>query len=357
MQGGDLKAFRSRLAGGAAMVQPGSRDAPSRKSMREAAMRCVRSIMLLLGVSLAAPALAADKYPSRPVHWFVGFAAGGPNDIISRIMGEWLSDHLGQQFVIENRSGAGGMIAANALINSPPDGYTIMFDAPNNAIGTSLYKNLPFVFLRDTVPVAGMMRLTNLMVVPPTLPVRTVAEFIGYAKAKPGKLSFPSPGNGASVPMPAELLKTMTGIDMVHVPYRGSSAAYPDLMTGKVHVLFDNLPGAIEFVRTGKLRALGVTTAERSEALPDVPTVGETVPGYEASVWYGISAPKGTPAEVVETLNKAVAAALADPKMKARIAELGATPMPMSPAEFGKLLADETEKWAKVVKFANISVE
>jgi len=323
-------------------------------------MRSVRLLVGLLGlfgVCLAAPALAADKYPSRPVHWFVGFAAGGPNDIVARIMGEWLSDHLGQQFVIENRTGSGGMIAANALINSPPDGYTIMFDAPNNAIGTSLYKNLPFVFLRDTVPVAGMMRLTNIMVVPPSLPVKTVAEFIAHAKANPGALSYASSGNGTSVHMSAELFKAMAGLDMVHVPYRGSSAAYPDLMTGKVHVLFDNLPGAIEFVRTGKLRALGVTTAERSAALPDVPTVGETVAGYEASVWYGISAPKGTPGEIVDVLNKAVTAALADPKMKARIAELGATPMPMSPAEFGKLLADETEKWAKVVKFANISVE
>jgi tripartite-type tricarboxylate transporter receptor subunit TctC len=321
----------------------------------------MRHIRFLLAVVIlacaAAPARAADKFPSRPVHWFVGFAAGGPNDIVARVLGEWLSAYLGQQFVIENRSGSGGMIAAGALINSPPDGYTIMFDAPNNAIGTSLYKNLPFVFLRDTVPVAGIMRLTNIMVVPPSLPVKTVAEFIDYAKANPGKLSYASSGNGTSVHMSAELFKAMAGLDMVHVPYRGSAAAYPDLMTGKVHVLFDNLPGAIEFVRTGKLRALGVTTAERSKALPDVPTVGETVKGYEASVWYGISAPKGTPPEVVDILNKAVGAALADPKMQARLAELGGTPMPMTPAEFGTLLADETEKWGKVVKFANISVE
>jgi tripartite-type tricarboxylate transporter receptor subunit TctC len=312
----------------------------------ENAMRVVRILALLLGLAnLFGVASAADKYPSRPVHWFVGFAAGGPNDIVARIMGEWLSDYLGQQFVIENRSGSGGMIAANALINSPPDGYTIMFDAPNNAIGTSLYKNLPFVFLRDTVPVAGMMRLTNIMVVPPSLPIHSVAEFIAHAKAHPGELSYASSGNGTSVHMSAELFKVMTGLDMVHVPYRGSAAVYPDLLTGKVHVLFDNLP------------ALGVTTAERSAALPDVPTVGETVPGYEASVWYGISAPKGTPPEIVEILNKAVVAALADPKIKARIAELGATPMPMSPAEFGKLLADETEKWAKVVKFSGAKAD
>jgi tripartite-type tricarboxylate transporter receptor subunit TctC len=323
----------------------------------ESLMR-VRLIALLLGLAaLLPPAHAADKFPVKPVHWVVGFAAGGPNDIVARVMGEWLSAHLGQQFVIENRVGSGGMIAANAVINSPPDGYTIMFVAPNNAIGTTLYKSLPFVFLRDTAPVAGMMRLTNVMVVPPSLPVKTVAEFIAYAKANPGKLSYASSGNGTSVHMSAELFKSMAGLDMVHVPYRGSAAAYPDLMTGKVHVLFDNLPGSVEFVRTGKLRALGVTTAKRSDALPDVPTVGETVPGYEASVFYGISAPKGTPPDAIGVLNKAVTAALADPKMQARIAELGGTPMPMSPAEFGKLVAGETEKWGVVVKSAGISVE
>ena len=323
-------------------------------------MGAVRSLVVLLVlvcVSLPASVLAADKYPSRPVHWVVGFAAGGPNDIVARILGEWLSAHLGQQFIIENRVGSGGMLAANAVINSPPDGYTIMFVAPNNAIGATLYKNLPFVFLRDTAPIAGMMRLTNVMVVPPSLPVKTVAEFIAHAKANPGKLSYASSGNGTSVHMSAELFKMMAGLAMVHVPYRGSAAAYPDLMTGKVHVLFDNLPGSIEFVRTGKLRALGVTTVVRSEALPDVPTVGETVPGYEASVFYGISAPKGAPSEAIEVLNKAMTAALADPKMKARIAELGGTPMPMAPAEFGKLVAQETEKWGAVVKSAGISVE
>jgi tripartite-type tricarboxylate transporter receptor subunit TctC len=322
----------------------------------ENVMRWVRSLVLLLGLAVV-PAVAAEKYPTKPVHWVVGFAAGGPNDIVARVMGEWLSSHLGQQFVIENRVGSGGMIAANAVINSPPDGYTDMFVAPNNAIGTTLYKNLPFVFLRDTAPVAGMMRLTNVMVVPPELPVKSVAEFIAYAKANPGKLSYASSGNGTSVHMSAELFKMMAGLDMVHVPYRGSAAAYPDLMTGKVHVLFDNLPGSIEFVRTGKLRALAVTTAARSAALPEVPTVAETLPGYEASVFYGISAPKGTPADAIDVLNKAVTAALADPKMQARIAELGGVPMPMSPAEFGKLVSDETEKWGAVVKSAGISVE
>ena len=321
------------------------------------AARGFRFFALLLGVLAAGLAVAADKYPSRPVHWIVGFAAGGPNDTVARIFGEWLSNHLGQQFVVEDRTGQGGMIAANYVLKSAPDGYTVMFVAPNNAIGTTLYKRLPFDFLHDAAPVAGLMRLANLMVVPPSLPVNSVAEFIAYAKAHPGELSFASSGNGTSVHMSGELFKAMTGVNMVHVPYRGSAAVYPDLLSGKVHVLFDNVPGAIGFVRDGRLRALGVTTAERSKALPDVPTVAETVPGYEASVWYGIAAPKGTPPEAIEILNKAVNAALADPKMQARVADLGGVPMPMSPAEFGKLLADETEKWGKVVKFANISVE
>ena len=321
------------------------------------AARGFRFFALLLGVLAAGLAVAADKYPSRPVHWIVGFAAGGPNDTVARIFGEWLSNHLGQQFVVEDRTGQGGMIAANYVLKSAPDGYTVMFVAPNNAIGTTLYKRLPFDFLRDAAPVAGLMRLANLMVVPPSLPVNSVAEFIAYAKAHPGELSFASSGNGTSVHMSGELFKAMTGVNMVHVPYRGSAAVYPDLLSGKVHVLFDNVPGAIGFVRDGRLRALGVTTAERSKALPDVPTVAETAPGYEASVWYGIAAPKGTPPEAIEILNKAVNAALADPKMQARVADLGGVPMPMSPAEFGKLLADETEKWGKVVKFANISVE
>ena len=321
-----------------------------------------RSFLQLTAISTLATGFAgksalAQTWPSRPVTFVVGFAAGGPNDIVARIMGAWLAEYLDVPFVIEDRTGAGGMLAAQTVINSPPDGYTIMFVAPNNAIGATLYKNLPFVYLRDTTPIAGMLRLTNVMVVPPSLPVKSVAEFIEYAKANPGKINYASSGNGTSVHMSAELFKMMTKLDMVHVPYRGSSAAYPDLMAGKVHVLFDNLPGAIAFVKGGKLRALGVTTATRSDALPDVPAIGEIVKGYEASVWYGIAGPKGIPPKVVETLNKAVAAALADPKMKARFAELGGTPMPMSPAEFGKLVADETEKWAVVVKSAGLSVQ
>jgi tripartite-type tricarboxylate transporter receptor subunit TctC len=261
---------------------------------------------VLSAVFLSVAALAADKFPSKPVHFVVGFAAGGPNDIVARVFGEWLSNHLGQQFVIENRVGSGGMIAANAVINSAADGYTIMFVAPNNAIGQTLYKNLPFVFLRDAAPVAGMMRLTNVMVVPPSLPVKTVPEFIAYAKANPGKLSYASSGNGTSVHMSAELFKMKAGLDMVHVPYRGSAAAYPDLLTGKVHVLFDNLPGSIEFVRAPAARARG-DHREALDALPEVPSIAEIVPGYEASVWYGIAAPRNA-GRVITALNSAFTA-------------------------------------------------
>ena len=324
-------------------------------------MHAARSLLLVLICvvcpGLLAPAAAADKYPSRPVHWVVGFAAGGPNDIVARIFCEWLQPHLGQPCVVENKAGQGGMIAAKAVIDSPPDGYTIMFVAPNNAIGQTLYKSLPFNFVRDTTPIAGTMRLANIMVVPPDLPVKTVADFIAYTKANPGKVTLASSGNGTSVHMSGELFKMMANLDMVHVPYRGSSGIYPDLMTGKVHVLFDNLPGSIEFVKTGKLRALGVTTAKRNEALPDVPAVGETVQGYEASVFYGVAGPKGIPVDVMETLNKAFNAALADPKIQQRIKELGGEPLRMTPAEFGKLVSDETEKWGKVVKAANLSIE
>jgi tripartite-type tricarboxylate transporter receptor subunit TctC len=304
----------------------------------------------------AAPA-AAQNYPNKPIHFIVGFAAGGPNDIVARILGEWLSTYMGQQWVIENRAGSGGMLAAGSVVNSAPDGYTVMFTAPNNAIGESLYKKLPFNFIRDTVPIAGTLRLANLMVVPPDFPAKSVAEFIAYAKANPGKLNFGSSGNGTSVHMSGELFKLLAGIDIVHVPYRGSSAAYPDLMTGKIHVFFDNLPGSINFAREGKLKALGVTTAQRWPSTPDIPAISETIKDYEAIVWYGISAPKGTPPEIVDKLNKAVNAALADPKMVAKFAELGAVPMPLSPSEFGKLVADETVKWRKVVEFAGISVD
>ena len=320
-------------------------------------IRFVIVLIVLLSGLAPTPIFAAEKFPSRPIKFVVGFAAGGPNDTVARIMCEWLAPRLGQPCIVEDRAGSGGMIAAQEVINSPPDGYTIMFVAPNDVIGNSLYKNLPFVFLRDSAPVAGMMRLTNVMVVPPSLGVSTVAEFIALAKARPGKLHYASSGNGTSVHMSAELFKMMTQLNMVHVPYRGSAAVYPDLLAGRVHVLFDNIPGAVGFVKADKLRALAVTTAVRSVVLPDVPTIAETVPGYEASVFYGVSAPKRTPPEVIEILNKAFTAAVSDPNIQKRIAELGAVPMPMTPSEFGKLLADESEKWAKVVRSAGISVE
>jgi len=322
-------------------------------------MRAIRWIGLLIGIAcgFAQESAKAETYPSRPIKFVVGFAAGGPNDTWARIMCDWLTPRLGQPCVVENRAGSGGMIAAESVINSPPDGYTLMFVAPNNVIGNALYKNLPFQFLRDSVPVAGMMRLSNLMVVPPSLGAKTVGEFIALAKAKPGELHYASSGNGTSVHMSAELFKLMAHLDMVHVPYRGSAAAYPDLLAGRVHVLFDNIPGVVGFVKAGTLRALAVTTATRSAVFPDVPTVGETVPGYEASVFYGVSAPKGTPAAVIEILNKAFTAAISDPEIQKRMADLGGVPMPMTSTEFGKLLEAESTKWAEVVKTAGISVE
>src|SRR3954453_695278 len=314
---------------------------------------------LICLASLAAgvmPSSAAD-YPNRPVRWLIGFAAGGPVDIVARIMSQWLSDRLGQQFIVENRTGSGGNIAAAAAISSPPDGYTLLFVAPNNAISTSLYKKLPFDFLRDTVPVASIMQLTNMLVVSNAMPVKTVQEFIDYCKANPGQISFASSGNGTSVPMSAELFKAMTKCDMVHVPYRGSALAFPDIISDKVQLIFDNLPTALEQARGGNVRALGVTSPQRWPSVPDVPAIAETVPGFESVGFYGISAPKGTPPEIVAILNKAVNEALADPKLAARLAEIGGIPKPMTPAEFGKLVADETEKWRKVVEFAGVSVD
>jgi tripartite-type tricarboxylate transporter receptor subunit TctC len=310
-------------------------------------------ICLATGVG---PASAAD-YPNRPVHWFIGFAAGGPVDIVARIMAQWLSERFGQQFVVENRAGSGGNIAAAAAINSPPDGYTILFDAPNNAISASLYKRLSYDFLRDTVPVASIMQLTNMLVITNAMPVKTVQEFIDYCKANPGKVSYASSGYGTSVHMSGELFKAMTKCDMVHVPYRGSAIAFPDIISNKVQLIFDNLPSALEQSKAGTVRALGVTSPQRWPGVPDVPAIAETVPGFESVGFYGISAPKGTPPEIIDILNKAVNEALKDPKLVARLAEVGGIPKPMTPAEFGKLLSDETEKWRKVVEFAGVSVE
>src|SRR3981189_1643279 len=270
----------------------------------------LRSVMfsLVFLASLAAgitPSSAAD-YPNRPVRWLIGFAAGGPVDIVARMMSQWLSEHFGQQFVVENRTGSGGNIAAAAAVASPPDGYTLLFVAPNNAISASLYKHLSYDFMRDTVPVASIIQLTNMLVVSNAMPVKSVQEFIDYCKANPGKVSYASSGNGTSVHMSAELFKAMTKVDMNHVPYRGSAIAYPDLISNKVQTIFDNLPGALEQVRGGTLRAIGVTSPERWPGVPDVPAIAETVPGFSAVGFYGISAPRGTPPEIIDALNKAV---------------------------------------------------
>jgi len=320
-----------------------------------------RRFLHLAAGAVALPALSrlasAQTYPSRPVHWIVSFAAGGPNDVVARIIGQYLSDHLGQQFVIENRPGAGGNVGMQSVLSSAPDGYTIAFVGPNYAINPALYEKLPFDFIRDSVPVAGTRRLANVMEVHPAVPANNVAEFIAYAKANPGKINFASGGVGTSPHLSGELLKTMTGINLVHVPYRGTAPALSDLLAGQVEVLFDNIPGSIGHIRSGKVRALGVTGSKRVAAIPEVPTMGETVPGYDVSIWYGIAAPRGTPPEIVAKLNQAVNAVLADPKLQARLAELGGEPMPTTPAQFGKLVAEETERWGKLIRAANIKAE
>src|SRR6202158_5667514 len=315
------------------------------------------SLVFLASLAAATAPSSATDYPNRPVRWLIGFAPGGPVDIVARIMSQWLSDRFGQQFVVENRAGSGGNIAAAAAISSPPDGYTLLFVAPTNAISTSLYKKLPYDFIRDAVPVASIMQLANMMVVPMGLPVKTVQEFIDYCKANPGKVSFASSGNGTSVHMSAELFKALTHVDMIHVPYRGSAIAFPDIISNKVQLIFDNLPSALEQSRGGSVRALGVTSPQRWPGVPDVPAIAETVPGFESVGFYGISAPKGTPPEIVEALNKAVGEALKDPKLVERLSAVGGIPKPMTPAEFGRLITDETDKWRKVVEFAGVSVD
>jgi tripartite-type tricarboxylate transporter receptor subunit TctC len=320
-----------------------------------------RRFLRLAASAVALPAISrlarAEDYPSRPVRWIVCFAAGGPNDVTARLIGQYLSEYLGQNFVIENRVGAGGNVGMEIALKAPPDGYTIAFTGPNNAINATLYEKLAFDFIRDSVPVAGTMQLTNVLEVNLDLPVKNVAEFIDYAKANPGKVNYATGGVGTSLHMCGELLKSMAGIDLVHVPYRGTAPALTDLLAGRVQALFDNIPGAMGQIKGGKLRPLGVTAAKRVAALPDVPAIGETVPGYEADVWYGISVPRGTPPEIVAKLNSAVNAVLANPKLKARMQELGGEPMPMTPEGFGKLVADETQKWAKVIRSANIHLE
>jgi tripartite-type tricarboxylate transporter receptor subunit TctC len=319
--------------------------------------RLVRLLGLLLPLlAWISPSYALD-YPTRPVRFIVSFAAGGPNDTIARILGQYLSEQLGQQFIVEDHVGAGGNIGMQDVLASAPDGYTIGFVAPNNAINATLYEHIPFDFVHDSTPIAGTMKLANVMDVNIDFPAKTLAEFIAMAKAQPGKINFASGGVGTSPHMSGELLAMMAGIKLTHVPYRGTGPAMTDLLGGQIPVLFDNLPGSIQQIKAGRIHALGVTTKERVASIPDVPTIGETVPGYEVSVWFGISGPKGIPPDIVAKLNAAVNAALANPKLKERFHDLGGEVMPMSPADFGKLIADETAKWAKVVKAAGLKVE
>jgi len=315
-----------------------------------------REFLHLAAGAAALPAVSrtavAQAYPSRPVRLVVPFAAGGPTDIVARLTGQWLSERLGQQFIIENRPGAGGTIGTEAVVRAVPDGYTLLQAAAYNVVNAALYDNLSFNFERDITPVASMISVPLVMVVNPSLPARTVPEFIAYAKANPGKVNMASSGIGATPHVAGELFKMMAGVDLVHVPYRGAGAAFADLLGGQVQMMFDFIPSSVEYVRSGKLRALGVTTTARATALPDVPTLGDFVPGYEASGWFGLGAPKGTPAEIVDALNKEMNAILGDEKVKARLADLGGTVLTGSPADFGKLIGVEAEKWAKVVKFS-----
>jgi tripartite-type tricarboxylate transporter receptor subunit TctC len=312
-----------------------------------------RFLQLVVGASalpVVSPIAGAQTYPARPVRLVVGYAAGGGTDITARLIAQWLSERLGQQFIVENRAGAATNIGTEAVVHAPADGYTLLLAHTANAINATLYEKLNFNFIRDIVAVAGIMRVPGVMVVNPLLPAETVSEFIAYAKANPGKINMASGGAGGPDHMSGELFKTMTGINMLHVPYRGLSPALTDLLGGQVQVIFSSLPAAIEYIKNDKLRALAVTTATRFEGMPDIPTVGDTVPNYEASQWYGVVAPKNTPIEVIDRLNREVNSALTDPSMKARLADLGGTVLPGSPADFGELIADETEKWAKVVR-------
>ena len=320
-----------------------------------------RSFLHLAAGAAALPALSgiasALDYPTRPVRIIVGFAPAGATDIMARLIGQWLSERFGQQFVIENRPGASSNIGTEAVVNAPPDGYTLLVVTSVNAINATLYERLNFNLIHDIAPVASIHREPFLVEVNPSVPVKTVPEFITHAKDNPGKINMASAGIGSGNHIAGELFKMMTGVNLVHVPYRGAGPALVDLLGGQVQVMFATMSSSIEYVRAGKLRALAVTTATRSPVLPDIPTVAEFVPGYESSFWTGVGVPKSTPAEIVDKLNKEIDAALADPKMKARLAELGGTPLPGSPADFGKFLADETEKWAKVVKFAGVKAD
>lgn len=301
-------------------------------------------------------AFAAD-YPNKPVHWVVGYPPGGSTDITARLIGNYLSEKLHQQFIVENKAGAGNNIGTEFVINSPPDGYTVYLVNPANGINASLYKKVNFNFIRDMAPVGGIMRVPNVMVVNPSVPAKTVAEFIEYAKANAGKINMASSGNGTSVHLSGELFMALTGAKMTHVPYRGSNPALTDMISGQCQVMFDNMPSSLPHIKAGKLRALAVTTEQRAAALPDVPTLAETVKGYEASAWFGMGAPAKTPKDVIAILNKGINEALADPKMKPRFDDLGGAPMGGTPEDFGKIIVAETEKWKKVVEFSGASVE
>jgi tripartite-type tricarboxylate transporter receptor subunit TctC len=310
----------------------------------------------LLCLAASHPAHALD-YPTKPVRFVVPYTPAGTTDVLARIVAQWLSEHMGQQFIVDNKPGAGNNLGVEYVVNSPPDGYTMLLVNPANGINATLYKNLNFNFIRDIAPVAGIVRTPNVMEINPKLPVKTVAEFIAYCKANPGKVNMASSGSGTSVHLSGELFKSMTGCNMLHVPYKGAGPALTDLMGGQVDVIFDNLPSSAGHIKGGRLRALAVTSQERDPSLPNVPTVGETVPGYEATAWFGIGMPKGTPKEIVDKVNAEVNRALADPKMKERLAELGGKPIAGTPEDFARIIAAETAKWEKVVNASGAKVE
>ena len=320
-----------------------------------------RRFLHLAAGAAALPAVSgiarAQAYPSRPIRWIVGFVPGGATDIIARLMGQWLSERLGQSVVIENRPGAGSNIATEVVVNAPADGYTLLLVGPTHTVNATLYERLNYNFIRDIAPIASISREPLVMVLNPSVPAKTVPEFIAYAKGNPGKLNMASSGIGTAVHVGGELFKLMTGINMLHVPYRGAAPALTDLIGGRVQVMFATLPSSIEYIKAGNLRALAVTTAKRTPVLPDTPTVGDALPGYEASAVYGVGSPRNTPAEIIDKLNKEINAGLADARMQARLSELGGTVLAGSPTYFGKLIAEETEKWGKVIKFANIKPE
>jgi tripartite-type tricarboxylate transporter receptor subunit TctC len=320
-----------------------------------------RQFLHLAASAAALPAVSriakAENYPVKPTRFIIGFVPGGTADITGRLIGQWLSERLGQPFVVESRPGAGTNLATEAVVRAPPDGYTILLAGSPNAINATLYGKLNFNFLRDIVPVSGINRFGNVMEVNPSVPVKTVPEFIAYARANPGKINFASSGSGSTIHMSGELFKVMTGVDIVHVPYRGGAQALTDLLGGQVQVMFDNIPTSLEHIRAGRLRPLAVTTAARLEKLPEVPSLAEYVPGYESSAWYGIGVPKGTPTAIVDLLNREINAGLADANLKARFVDLSAEALPGSPETFGKFLAEETEKWGKVVKFSGAKAD